>query len=148
MHAGYAKSGNAHAVAFPGWKQYATRPYISATHGERYVLNYANDKAAAYGKYEKAGKMPVGAVLAKNSFLANAKGQVSMGPLFLMEKKPTGFSRDSHDWQYTMIMPDGKIAGTTNGPGSTAMGFCYECHNSVAAEQDALMFLPEEFRVK
>ncbi len=112
------------------------------------MLNYANAGAAAYGKYEKAGKMPKGAVLAKSSFLANAKGQVSAGPLFLMEKMAGGFNRDSHDWRYTMVMPDGKVFGTTNGTGSAAVTFCYECHNSVAAEQDALLFLPEDVRVK
>ena len=45
------------------------------THGQRFVLNYANAKAANYGKYEKAGKMATGAVTAKNSFTVNAKGQ-------------------------------------------------------------------------
>lgn len=148
MRAGYAKSGHKDATAFVNWKLFSTQPYVSATHGERYVHNYANAAAAAYGRYEQAGKMPVGAVLAKSSFLVTPKGQVAAGPLFLMEKRPAGFNRNSHDWQYTMIMPDGQVAGTTNGAGSAAMGFCHECHNAVAEEQDALMFLPDEFRVK
>ena len=92
--------------------------------------------------------MPVGAVLAKSSFLVNPKGRVSPGPLFLMEKQAAGFNADSHDWQYTMIMTDGQVAGTTNGKGHAAMNFCFECHNAAAGEQDALMFLPEEFRTR
>ena len=112
---------------------------MSGTHGERYVLNYANEKASNYGKYEKAGKMAPGAVSTKNSFTVNAKGQVSVGPLFLMEKHNAGFNCNSHDWQYTLIMPNGK--------GKASVKFCYECHNAVAEDQDAMMFLPEELRV-
>jgi len=109
---------------------------VSATHGQRYVLNYAN---------EKAGKMAPGAVSAKNSFTVNAKGQVSVGPLFLMEKHNAGFNGNSHDWQYTLIMPNGQTVGTTKGEASVK--FCHECHNAVAEDQDAMMFLPEELRV-
>ncbi len=112
-------------------------------------MNYVNAKGAAgYGKYEKVGKMPAGAVSAKNSFTVNARGQVSLGPLFLMEKHNPGFNANSKNWQYTLIMPNGQTVGTTNGKGRAAMTFCYECHNAVAEEQDALMFLPEEYRVK
>jgi hypothetical protein len=54
---------------------------------------------------------------AKNSFTVNAKGQVSVGPLFLMEKHNAGFNKVSHNWQYTLIMPNGQTVGTTNGKG-------------------------------
>jgi len=47
-----------------------------------------------------------------------------------------------------MIMPDGKVFGATGGKNSAAMNFCYECHSGVAPDQDAVMLLPEEFRVK
>lgn len=148
MRTAYAKSGNKYAAVFLNWKNFAKQPYVSGTHGGRFVLNYANAKASAYGQYEKAGKMPAGAVSAKNSFTVNAKGQVSVGPLFLMEKHNAGFNANSKNWQYTLIMPNGQTVGTTNGKGSAAVKFCYECHNAVAEEQDALMFLPEEYRVR
>ena len=45
-----------------------------------------------------------------------------------------------------MIMPNGKVAGTTNGKGSAAVKFCIGCHAAVAESQDAMFFLPEEFR--
>ena len=147
MKSAYAKSGNKYASVFLNWKNYAKQPYVSGTHGERYVLNYANEKAANYGKYENAGKMAPGAVTAKNSFTVNGKGQVSVGPLFLMEKHNAGFNGNSHDWQYTLIMPNGQTVGTTNGKGKSSVKFCYECHNAVAEDQDAMMFLPEELRV-
>ena len=91
--------------------------------------------------------MPVGSVLAKDSFAVTAYGQVFPGPLFLMEKHNAGFNANTHNWQYTLIMPNGQTVGTTNGKGSASVKFCYECHNAVAEDQDALMFLPEELRV-
>jgi hypothetical protein len=47
---------------------------VSGTHGERYVLNYSNEKAANYGKYENAGKMAPGAGTASPS-TAKAKAR-------------------------------------------------------------------------
>ena len=146
MKTAYAKSGNAWAKAYASWKVYNKQAYVSGTHGGRYVNNYANRKANAYGKYEKSGKMPVGAVLAKNSFTVNKQGRAGVGPLFLMEKMPGGFSKASHDWRYTLIMPTGATVGTTNGKGSNNVKFCIECHVSVAEDQDSMMFLPEELR--
>ena len=107
MKSAYAKSGNKYAKIFLNWKNYAKQPYISGGHGQRYVLNYANEKASNYGKYENAGKMAPGAVTAKSSFTVNGKGQVSVGPLFLMKKHADGFNGNTHDWQYTLIMPNG-----------------------------------------
>jgi hypothetical protein len=51
MKSAYAKSGNKYAKIFLNWKNYAKQPYISGGHGQRYVLNYANEKASNYGKY-------------------------------------------------------------------------------------------------
>jgi len=146
MDAAYGQSGNRFAQSYTQWTVFNAQPYVSATHGERYVNNYANAKARAYGKFEKAGRMPVGAVLAKNSFTVNAKGQAGIGPLFLMEKMPAGFSRESDDWRYTMIMPTGAVLGATNGPGSANVKFCIECHAAVAQDRDSMMFMPEEAR--
>ncbi|MDA1097653.1 MAG: cytochrome P460 family protein [Proteobacteria bacterium] len=144
--AGYGKSGLPVAGYYKDWKNYASQPYVSDTHGGRYVNNYGNSLADSYGEYEKAGRMPVGAVLAKDSFVAKGNGKLAAGPLFLMEKMPAGFNKDSGNWRYTMVLPNGQVFGTTNGADSAKMKFCYECHMSVAEEQDSLMFLPEEYR--
>ena len=141
--AGYAKSGNPTAAAYTSWRRYNTSPYQSATHGGRYVNNYSNNNA--YGGYENAGTMAAGTVLAKDSFAVNKKGQVMVGPLFLMTKMEAGFNAGSGDWQYQMVMPNGTVFGTTNGTGSAKVQFCADCHNAVG-EQDALWFLPEEYR--
>ena len=110
------------------------------------MQNYGNAKARAYGAFEKSGIMPVGAVLAKDSFTVTSKGGIGIGPLFLMEKMPSGFKKASGDWKYSMVMPTGAIMGVTNGKNSKAMNFCYECHISVSEDQDSMMFLPAEFR--
>lgn len=146
MRSGYAKSGLRAAKNFSGWSNYATQPYVSATHGSRYVNNYGNSLAADYAKYEDVGRMPVGAVLAKDSFLVRGDGKVAPGPLFLMEKMPANFNAESANWRYTMVMPDGSVFGETNGKNSAGMKFCFECHAAVAEDQDSLFFLPEEYR--
>ena len=146
MNSAYGKSGDATAAGYTGWRRYSKVAYQSSTHGERYVQNYANATAQAYGAYENAGVMPAGSVLAKDSFSVNAGGNVAVGPLFLMEKMAAGFNAESGDWKYTMILPNGSVFGETNGRNSSGMQFCIECHAAVAEDQDHMMFLPEEYR--
>lgn len=147
MKAAYAKSGNPVAASYSEWRRYSRNAYVSATHGNRFVQNYANPAAKAYGAFEGAGVMPAGAVLAKDSFTVTADGRVSVGPLFIMEKMQAGFYDDSDDWGYTMVMPDGTVFGTTKGEGTAKVEFCIGCHISVAPDVDSLMFIPEEYRV-
>ncbi|WP_282607266.1 cytochrome P460 family protein [Pelagibius sp. Alg239-R121] len=128
------------------WGLYNTAPYRSATHGARYVNNYANEVAKDYGRYEEAGIFPVGSVLAKDSFSVTKDGVVDIGPLFLMEKMPAGFNRVSGDWRYVMIMADGRLFGETNGRGAQKVEYCVGCHLA-KEDQDHLFFVPEEVRL-
>jgi hypothetical protein len=144
----YGKSGHPAAKAYVSWKNYSAVSYVSATHGERFVNNYANAKAGNYGKFEKSGKMKVGAMLAKDSFMVSPKGQVSVGPLFLMEKMGSGFNRASGNWRYTMVMLNGAVFGVTKAKNSAGMKFCTECHAAVGSNQDHMFFLPSEFSAK
>ena len=148
MKAAYAKSDDKAAISYSSWRRYSTRAYTSETHGNRYVQNYANDAAKAYGAFEKAGTFPAGALMAKDSFSVKADGAVAPGPLFLMEKMAAGFNPDSDNWRYTMIMPTGQIFGTTKGAGGQKVEFCVGCHMSVTPEMDSTMLLPEEYRVR
>ena len=149
MGADYAKAGIAAVADYQKWVNLALAPYQSATHGSRYVNNYVNATgAAAYARYEKVGKMPVGAVLAKDSFVVNPDGRVAIGPLFIMEKLAAGTNADTHDWRYAMIMANGAVLGTTDGKDSANVAFCAECHAAVADDQDSLFFLPDEMRAK
>ena len=149
MTAAYRKAGIGAVSGYTGWTNVAAAPYQSATHGNRYVNNYANKNGAhRYAKFEEAGLMPAGTVVAKDSFVVNANGSVSVGPLFVMEKVGGGFNEASGNWRYTMIMPNGAVAGATKGAGADTVQFCNECHVTVAEDQDYLFFLPEESRVK
>jgi hypothetical protein len=148
MVAGYVKSKDPTAAAYRTWRRYNTAPYLSATHGKRYVNNYANDVAKAYGRFEEAGTLPVGSVLAKDSFEVTERGDVVTGPLALMEKMPAGFNPEGRDWRYTTIMPDGSLFGTTNGENTGRVEFCVECHIAAGDEQDHLFFIPSERRVR
>ncbi len=147
MTAAYGLSGDASSKTYRGWRRYNRVPYRSATHGERFVNNYANALAEAYGSFESAGPMPKGALLAKDSFAVTARGDVFSGPLFLMEKMAPGFSPANNDWRYSMIMPDGSLFGETGGPGAARVAFCHTCHAEVG-ETDNLFFVPEDKRVR
>jgi hypothetical protein len=135
------------ATQFSTWRRYNRVPYLSATHGQRYINNYANGKAEAYGQ-EDAGPMPAGAMLAKDSFTVTARGDVFTGPLFLMEKMAPGFSAETRDWRYTMIMPDGSLFGTTKGESSERVEFCVTCHATAGDAADHLFFVPERYRMR
>jgi hypothetical protein len=65
-----------------------------------------------------------------------------------MEKMEAGFNPDSDDWRYTLINPDGSVVGITNGPGTENVEFCVACHLPAAEDQDSLLFLPEDLRVR
>ncbi len=145
MARNYASSGIDAAQAYQKWQLYNTAPFRSATHGRRFVNHYANPIASAYGKYETAGKLPVGSIVAKDSYAVTDDNKTLPGPLFLMEKMPEGFKYVSGDWRYTMIMPDGSLFGTTNGVGSDKVNFCISCHLAVE-KQDHLFFPPKPFR--
>jgi hypothetical protein len=97
--------------------------------------------------YEDGVPMPTGTIVAKDSFVVNADGSLAVGPLFVMEKVGGGFNAESGDWRYTMVMPDGSVAGITNGAGSETVEFCNACHAAVDEGQDYLFFLPEDYRV-
>ena len=135
------------ARSYQAWSQVNTAPYVSATHGSRYVNNYPGPETVqAYRQFEEIGAMPAGGRIAKDSFTVSPDGRVGVGPLFIMEKMEDGFNEASDDWRYAMIMPDGSLFGVTGGQGSQNVEFCAGCHALVADDQDSLYFLPEEFR--
>lgn len=143
---GYRLSGRVAALNYPRWRRFNTSPYRSATHGQRFVNNYANAAAEFYGRFERAGIMPPGAVIVKDTFYVSRAGGVFPGALMIMEKMPPGFSEATGDWRFTMIMPDGSLFGETGGENFESVAFCGNCH-ALAAENDYLFFLPKEFRV-
>ena len=147
MAAAYRLSRDPIAERYYTWRRYNRVPYLSATHGDRYINNYANIEAESYGQGD-AAPMPAGAVLAKDSLTVTRQGDVFTGPLFIMEKMPPGFSAETRDWRYTMIMPDGSLFGTTNGEGSERVEFCATCHATAGDRSDHLFFVPEKYRTR
>ena len=145
MFRGYAISKEPTAMSYGSWRRYNSAPYTSATHGNRYVNNYANAKAKRYGKMKPGEKLPVGAVIAKDSLTVTNDRSVFAGALFLMEKLPRGKSPNTGDWRYQMIMPDGSLFGDTQGTGAKEVAFCHDCH-AAEADRDFLFFIPKKYR--
>ena len=139
----YAKSCHPAARTYPNWRRFSRVSYPAEAHGTRFMNNYANKTASDdYGKWEAAGTMPSGSVLAKDSFIVGEDGRVSVGPLFLMAKGAAGSNAAMRDWRYTMIMPSSSVRQDT-----AIQNFCNKCHRRAGAEDDNLMFLPLPFRV-
>ena len=145
MQAGYAASGHEVAEKYRDWQRFNTAPYLSAAHGNHYLNNYANDIARVYGEFEQAGRLPVGSIIAKDTFSLVETGGIVLGPLFVMEKMSPGFNYASGDWRYTAILPDGTVLGETAGRSAERVEFCVACH--LARERfDHLYFIPREYR--
>lgn len=142
----YANANLGDDSNFLDWKRYSNNSYASGTHGGRFVNNYANQKAANYIKYEDAGIMPEGAIIAKDSFTISKEGTPLIGPLFVMEKMQTGFRPDAGDWKYSLYMADGSLYAVSGGKNSSGVEFCVSCH-MVVADYDHMFFLPPEYRV-
>lgn len=144
---GYRRSGLPAAKNYQRWRRYNRTPYLSSSHGNHYLNNYANAAAAPYGSFEKAGELPAGSVIAKDSFTVTETGGILMGPLFIMEKMPKGFNYVSGDWRYTLVLPDGTVLGRTGGEGAGRVQHCISCHLAVD-HQDHLYFIPEPYRLE
>ena len=139
---GYASQGDEVAIAYRSWTVTSTRPAVAGPHGERVLQTFANDIAAEqYLKFAEEGfEMPVGSVLAKESFKINAKKNVlQRGPLFIMTKVGTDEAPETMGWLYAGLQPNGK-------PMKFKQSFCHDCHVGWEA-QDALAYPLEEVRV-
>ena len=148
MSKAYKQSGLEPAEDYISWTRHNSAPYQSATHGNRYVNNYANTVARDYANLDAVESLPQGSILAKDSFEVTTDGDVLTGPLALMEKMQPGFNPQSRDWRYTMILPDGTVFGITNGEGSDRVEFCIGCHVAAGDDMDHLFYVPERYRVK
>lgn len=151
---GYASAGFEGVDGYQMLKRYNKAPYLSSAHGKHYLNNYANETASQYGKFEEAGKLPVGSVLFKDSFSVTESRQdfsvtesrqIVLGPLFIMRKMESGFNHLTGDWQYIQIQPDGTFLGMTGGEGADRVEYCIGCHLS-QEEYDHLYFIPRTYR--
>lgn len=139
---GYAAEGDEVGSAYRSWAVTSTRPGVAGPHGERFLQTFANDIAAEqYLKFEVEGvEMPVGSVLAKESFNINAKKNVlRRGPLFIMTKVGLDEAPETMGWLYGGVQPNGKEM-------KVKQSFCHDCHVGWE-DQDALGYPLEELRV-
>ena len=157
LEKGYGSSGYDGTDKYQSLKRHNKAPYLSTTHGNLYLNNYANQIADKYGQFEQAGRLPIGSVLFKDSFSVTEVSQsfsdttesrqIVLGPLFVMRKMEQGFNRVTGDWQYIKIQPDGKLIGMTGGTGADRVKYCIGCH--LAREEfDHLYFMPENYRLR
>ena len=79
-------------------------------------------------------------MIAKESYKANKKNKLAIGPLFIMTKLEEGGAPKYGDWKYAGVGPNGKEF-------KVSQKFCHDCH-AVFAPQDALGYPVEDVRVK
>lgn len=142
MAEAYGAADNEIAQNYQDWERFNTLAYKSATHGGRWVNNYAGSEAAeVYGNWENIEDFPVGGQLAKDSMVFQEDGSVAVGPLFLMTKLEEGASEGTGDWEYQLVTPAGQV---NEGEG---LQFCADCHMNTS-QTDSLLFVPEDLRVE
>ena len=152
--AGWRKGDHPVALAYRDWAPASTWAAATGTHGNRFLFSFVNDtgKDAYLAFAEENVDMPVGTIIAKESFTigkkGDKKGKVVSGPLFLMEKVAAGEFDETDNWKYTLITPKGKPwlqSGKTE-PAKIAK-FCHDCHSAVGEDQDFLYYPDEDARV-
>ncbi|MFK5980998.1 MAG: cytochrome P460 family protein [Rhizobiaceae bacterium] len=132
---------------YQSWKRYNSEPYLSATHGQRYVNNYANGLVDNYGKLKNGETYPVGTVFAKDSITVTKQKEIYLGAMFVMEKLTKGKSPETADWRYVMVLPDGSMFGDTTGDEAESVEYCHACHIQKSRD-DFVFFVPEKYRVE
>ena len=143
----YAEAAEASAMNYQKWQRFNSAPYLSATHGDRFVNNFGNALAVGYAGVLRGETMPPGAILAKDAFAVTEGEKVFAQSLFLMEKLEQGRSPAFADWRYVMITAAGELYADSLDPDTVAkVTFCHDCHKDVA-DQDYLFHVPEPFRV-
>jgi hypothetical protein len=142
LAAGYAKEGDAVGSVYREWGVTATGPAAPGAHSNRWLLTFAND--IAYDTYVQYAfgddfTMPVGSVLAKESFSLTKAGAPRNGPLFIMTKVEAGGDAEEFgNWVYSAVRANGKPMGVKQ-------GFCHDCHVAFA-DQDSMGYPDRDVR--
>lgn len=124
------------------WVQVSTIPAAPGFHGGRFLVTWVNETGAeAYTQYAEDPQIPVGTLIAKESFQVTEAGELQRGPLFLMEKVETEASPDTMGWYYMAVAPNG------NPMGIDPWKDCNECHVGNFGHQGGLGYPVEEARL-
>jgi hypothetical protein len=146
MAARFAVSREPAAMSYQRWWRVNRSPYLSATHGSRYVNTYVNRPAWAYGTLAPGAAMPIGSVIAKDAVSVDSDGRVLPGALALMEKMPYGYDAAARDWRYALILPDGSVFADSSGANPGGVAFCVTCHAAAGVAADHLFLVPQGLR--
>jgi cytochrome P460 len=141
LREGYTAAGDERATAYQSWGSASTVPGGIGNHGSRFLTTFVNDIGyLEYVKFkDEDAKMPVGTVIAKESFNVGKKGKVKRGPLFFMEKVAAGEADEFGNWVYSALQPKGKTM-------KIKQKFCSDCH-SLYSGQDNLGYPEEDYRI-
>ena len=137
----YAKKKKEIGVAYSSWKGVSTRPAAPGVHSGQHLMTYVNDIGFdQYIQYNADNtEMPIGTIIAKESFTIKDSGKIKYGPLLIMTK--VGDEKaDTGGWDYTGLKPNGKTLKVDK------KGFCHACHQAYAA-QDSLGYPVPDVRV-
>jgi len=139
--AGYQKGTNPIAADYPDWKATATAPAAPGVHSGRYMMTYVNEIGHAdYIKYSSQNPaMPIGTLIAKESFTVKREGEFRPGPLFTMEKVSLEDAPDTGGWLYGRVNTDGSKM-------RTSQKFCHSCHEAFST-QDSLGYPVKQVRL-
>ena len=127
--------------AYSGWTAGSSRPAAPGVHSGQYLMTYVNDVGyEQYVQYKSdSSTMPVGTVIAKESFTIKDSGKIKYGPLLIMSKVGDS-SAVTGGWEYSGVKPSGKVL-KVDGP-----GFCHACHQAYPT-QDFLGYPVPDARI-
>lgn len=143
LAAGYGAEGHDVGSVYRTWGNAATGPALPGVHGERFLNTFVNeagfDTYVTYG-YGEDFVMPVGTVIAKESYKLRNDGTPRPGPLLIMTKVEAGTDAEEFgNWIYSGVQPNGKTMGVKQ-------SFCHDCH-AAYADQDSLGYPLDEVRL-
>lgn len=147
LYSGYNKGGKRWIPAdyvkdYQSWAPANTAPANPGFHSNRYLSTYVNDIGfAEYTKYAENPTIPVGTVIAKESFSISDGGKATNGPLFFMEKVAAGVSPETDDWYYMMVDARGRPQAVN------VVSACHECHSGFG-DTGNMGYPVEEVRLK
>jgi hypothetical protein len=143
LEAGYGANDHEIGAVYRTWGAGATGPALPGVHGERFLNTFINE--VGYEQYIEYAYgddfvMPVGTVIAKESYKLRKDGTPRLGPLLIMTKVEAGTEAEEFgNWVYSGVQPNGKNMGVKQ-------SFCHDCH-SAYADQDNLGYPLDHVRL-
>lgn len=143
LEAGYGANDHEIGAVYRTWGAAATGPALPGVHGERFLNTFVNE--VGYDQYIEYAfgddfAMPVGTVIAKESYKLRNDGTPRLGPLLIMTKVEAGTEAEEFgNWVYSGVQPNGKTMGVKQ-------SFCHDCH-SAYADQDSLGYPLDHVRL-